>query len=35
MFAIVHTECKARNVCEANLSEQYIHTCYESCNKFN
>jgi len=34
MFAIVHTECTARGVCEANMSEQSIHNSYESCNLF-
>jgi len=30
MFSIVHTECVARGVCEANTSEQSIHNSYES-----
>jgi len=34
MFAIVHTECVARGVCEAKMSEQSIHNSYESCNLF-
>jgi len=34
IFAIVHTECVARGVCEANMSEQSIHTNYESYNLF-
>jgi len=34
MFAIVHTECVARGVCEANMSEKSIRNSYESCNLF-
>jgi len=34
MLAIQHTECVARGMFEANMSEQSIDNSYESCNLF-